>query len=81
MAADPGRPEASELTIVDYCHQHQLSISNFYTRRKLLRATEHTFIEAKITTQTEVVVTSALITITIGKARVSLPGTTTAAYL
>ena len=73
--------KASGLTIVDYCRQHQLSTSNFYTRRKLLAASEFTFIEAKITQQTELVVTSEPITITMDKATVSLPGTTTAAYL
>ncbi|WDE11854.1 IS66 family insertion sequence element accessory protein TnpA [Thalassomonas haliotis] len=73
--------KTSGLTIVDYCRQHQLSTSNFYLRRKQLATAEYTFIEAKITKQTEVVVTPLPITITLGKATVSLPGTTTAAYL
>ena len=73
--------KASGLTIVDYCRQHKLSTSNFYTRRKLLAKTEHTFVRAKVTQQVEFVSKDEPLIVSIGKATVSLPSTTPAAYL
>ena len=72
---------ASGLSIVDYCRQQQLSTSNFYKCRKQLTASEQPFIQAKITQQAEPQSPPSEITITVGKATVSVPGTTSAAYL
>ena len=73
--------KSSGLTIVDFCRQHQLSTSNFYTRRKLLVKSEHTFVQAKITQQVELMSKGEPIMVNIGKATVSLPDKTPASYL
>lgn len=73
--------KASGLTIVDYCRQHQLSTSNFYMRRKLLAENETSFVQAKLTQQIEFVSQGEPLIVNIGKATVTLPGTTSPAYL
>lgn len=73
--------KASGLSIVDYCRQQQLSTSNFYKCRKQLTASEQPFIQAKISQATEIKSPPSEITITVGKATMSVPSTTSAAYL
>lgn len=73
--------QASGLTIMDYCQQHQLSTTSFYSVRKKLGLSSGNFVRAKITQQVEVIKEQQSITLTVGKANVSLPVTTSATYL
>jgi len=73
--------QASGLAIIDYCQQHQLSTTSFYAVRKKLGLSSGNFIRAKITQQVDVIEEQQSITLTVGKARVSLPVTTSAPYL
>lgn len=73
--------QASGLTIIDYCQQHQLSTTSFYAVRKKLGLSSSNFVRAKITQQVEVIEEQASITLTVGKANVSLPVATSATYL
>ena len=73
--------QTSGLTIIDYCQQQELSISSFYAVKKKLSLTSGNFVRAKITQQVELIEEKALITLSIGKANVSLPSTTSATYL
>lgn len=73
--------QSSGLTISDYCLQHQLSATSFYAVRKKLGKSTGNFVRAKVTQQVELVEAQASITITVGKANVSLPATTSATYL
>ena len=71
----------SGLTIVGYCHQHQISTATFYACRKKLGVSQSAFIQAKITQQVEVFSTPEPICLNIGNISLSLPSTTTAPYL
>jgi len=73
--------QTSGLTIIDYCQQQQLSTSSFYAVKKKLGLTSANFVRAKITQQVELIEAQDLITVTIDKANVSLPSTTSAIYL
>lgn len=73
--------QASGLTIIDYCQQHQLSTTSFYAVRKKLGFSTSNFVRAKITQKVEVIEEQPSITLTVGKANVSLPTTTSATYL
>ena len=73
--------QSSGLTIIDYCRQQQLSMTNFYAVRKKLGLSSSNFVRAKITQQVEIVEEQPGITLTVGKANVSLPATTSAMYL
>ena len=73
--------EMSGLTIVGYCHQHQISTATFYACRKKLGVSQSAFIQAKITQQVEVFSTPEPICLNIGNISLSLPSTTTAPYL
>ena len=73
--------QTSGLTIIEYCQQQQLSTSSFYAIKKKLGLTSGNFVRAKITQQVEIIEAQDSITLTIGKANVSLPSTTSATYL
>ena len=73
--------QSSGLTIIEYCQQQQLSTSSFYAVKKKLGLASSNFIRAQITQQVEFFEDKALITVTMGKANVSLPSTTSATYL
>ena len=73
--------QSSGLTIIDYCQQYQLSTTSFYGVRKKLGLSSSNFVRAKITQQVEIVEAQPSITLTVGKANVSLPATTSATYL
>jgi len=73
--------QISGLTILDYCQQQQLPTSSFYAVRKKLSLSSGNFVRAKITQQVELIEAQESITLTIGKANVSLPSTTSATYL
>jgi len=68
--------QSSGLTIIDYCQQQQLSTSSFYALREKLSLSSGNFVRAKITQQAEPVEDQAVIAVTVGKANVSLPATT-----
>ena len=73
--------KSSGLTVIEYCQQQQLSTSSFYAVKKKLSLSSSNFVRAKITQQVELVEDKKSITVTIGKAIVSLPNTTPASYL
>ena len=73
--------QTSGLTIIDYCQQQQLTISSFYTVRKKLSLSSGNFVRAKITQQVEVIAEQTFITVSVGKANVSLPASTSVTYL
>jgi hypothetical protein len=73
--------QSSGLTVIEYCQQLQLSTSNFNAIKKKMGISPGNFVRAKITQQVEFVEDKPLITVTIGKASVSLPSTTSATYL
>jgi len=73
--------QTSDLTIIDYCQQQQLSTSSFYAAKKKLGLTSGNFVRAKITQQVEILEVQGSITLTMGKANVCLPSTTSAIYL
>jgi len=75
------KQQASGLTIIDYCREHQLSTSSFYAVRKKLESTPSNFIRAKVTEQVELITQQPLIELTLGKATLKLPSNTSAAYL
>ncbi|WP_022941076.1 IS66 family insertion sequence element accessory protein TnpA, partial [Psychromonas hadalis] len=45
--------QTSGLTISDYCQQHHLSTSSFYTFKKKLGLTSNSFVRAKVIQQIE----------------------------
>lgn len=73
--------QASGLTIIDYCQQHQLSTTSFYAVRKKFGLSSSHFVRAKITQQVEIIKEQSSITLTIGQANVTFPATTSATYL
>jgi len=73
--------QTSGLTILDYCKQQQLSTSSFYAVRKKISMPSGNFVRAKITQQVEVVAEQSFITVTVGKANISLPISTPVTYL
>lgn len=73
--------QTSGLTISNYCQQHQLSTSSFYAFKKKLGLTSNSFVRAKVIQQIEFLEEQPSITLTVGKANVSLPATTSATYL
>ena len=73
--------EMSGLTIVGYCHQHQISTATFYACRKKLSVSQSAFIQAKITQQVEIFSSPEPICLNIGSASLSLPSTTPVPYL
>lgn len=73
--------QTSGLTIIDYCQQQQISTSNFYAVKKKLSLSSGNFVRAKITQQVETLEAQGSITLTMGKANVCLPSTTSVTYL
>ncbi|CAG20017.1 IS66 family insertion sequence element accessory protein TnpA [Photobacterium profundum] len=73
--------QTSGLTISNYCQQHQLPTSSFYAFKKKLGLTSNSFVRAKVIQQIELLEEQPSITLTVGKANVSLPATTSATYL
>ena len=73
--------QSSGLTILDYCQQQQLSTSSFYAVRKKISVSSGNFVRAKITQQVEFIEEQTFITVTLGKANVSLPASTSVTYL
>ncbi len=73
--------QTSGLTISDYCQQHHLPMSSFYAFKKKLGLTSNSFVRAKVIQQIEFLEDQPSITLTVGKANVSLPATTPATYL
>jgi len=73
--------QTSGLTISNYCQQHKLPTSSFYAFKKKLGLTSNSFVRAKVIQQIELLEEQPSITLTVGKASVSLPATTPATYL
>jgi putative transposase len=73
--------QSSGLTVIEYCQQQQLSTSSFYAVKKKLSLSPGNFVRAKITQQIKFVEDKASITVTMGKANVTLPSTTSSIYL
>lgn len=73
--------QTSGLTILDYCQQQQLSTSSFYAVRKKISLSSGNFVRAKITQQVELIDEQTFITVSVGKANVSLPASTSVTYL
>jgi hypothetical protein len=73
--------QTSGLTIINYCQHQPLSTSNFYAVKKKLGLTSGNFVRAKITQQVEIIEAQDLIMVTLSKASVSLPSTTSTTYL
>ena len=73
--------QTSDLTIIDYCQQQQLSTSSFYAARKKISLSSGNFVRAKIIQQVELIEKQTFITVTVGKANVSLPASTSVTYL
>ena len=73
--------QASGLTVIDYCREHQLSTSSFYVFRKKLGITSSSFVRTQVTQQVELVTQQSLIELTLGKATLKLPSNTSATYL
>jgi SOS-response transcriptional repressor LexA len=75
------KQQTSGLTISNYCQQHQLPTSSFYAFKKKLGLTSNSFVRAKVIQKIELLEEQPSITLTVGKANVSLPATTPATYL
>ncbi len=73
--------QASGLTIMGYCREHQLPTATFYAARKKLELTQGKFVRAKFTQQVELITPAPSIELSIGQTKVTLPSTTTASYL
>jgi len=73
--------QASGLTIIDYCREHQLATSSFYVFRKKLGINSSSFVRTQVTQQVELVTQQSLIELTLGKATLKLPSNTSATYL
>ncbi|OUR59854.1 hypothetical protein A9Q74_15935 [Colwellia sp. 39_35_sub15_T18] len=73
--------QTSGLTIIGYCQQQQLSTSSFYAVRKKFCLSSGNFVRAKITQQVELSEEKTFITVTVGKANISLPASTSVTYL
>ena len=73
--------QTSGLTIIDYCREHQLATSSFYVFRKKLGITSNSFVRTQVTQQVEVITPQPLIELTLGKATLRLPSSTSATYL
>ncbi len=73
--------KASGLTIIDYCREHQLATSSFYVFRKKLGITSNSFVRTQVTQQVELITQQPPIELTLGKATLRLPSSTSAIYL
>lgn len=73
--------QASGLTIIDYCREHQLATSSFYVFRKKLGITSNRFVRTKVTQKIELIADHPSIELTFGKATLTLPLHTSATYL
>ena len=73
--------QASGLTIIDYCREHQLATSSFYVFRKKLCTTSNSFLRTQVTQQVELITKQPLIELTLGKATLRLPSNISATYL
>ena len=79
--------QQSGLTISEYCRQHKISTSGFFTQRKkhgLTRTTASAFISTKVTKQTSTEVHRDIkqpIVLELSVAKLTLPAETAADYL
>ncbi|KZN57926.1 IS66 family insertion sequence element accessory protein TnpA [Pseudoalteromonas luteoviolacea] len=73
--------QASGLTIIEFCQQHALSKTSFYSAKKKLAASSENFVRATVTQHIQHTEQQAPILLMIGKIKISLPPTTSASYL
>ena len=73
--------KASDLSVIDYCRQHQLSTSSFYAARNKTTITPSAFVRTKVTQEVEITITNTPIELLVGRAKVILPPTTSATYI
>jgi hypothetical protein len=71
----------SGLDIFTFSQQQQISTTTFYSSRNKLGLSSSQFVRAKVTKQIEVIEERPAIVVTVGKANVNLPDTTSATYL
>lgn len=75
------KQQASGLTVIDYCREHQLSTSSFYSVRKKLVSTSSNFVRAKVTQQVELIAQQQSIELSLGQVKLTFPSGTCPAYL
>ncbi len=75
------KQQASGLTIINYCREHQLSTSSFYAVRKKLESPPSNFIRAKVTQQVELIAPHQPIELSLGSATLSFPSHISATYI
>ena len=73
--------QASGLTIIEFCQQHALSKTSFYSAKKKLAASSENFVHATVTQNIQHPEQQAPILLMIGKVKISLPPTTAVSYL
>lgn len=73
--------QASGLTIIEFCQQHALSKTSFYSAKKKLATSSENFVCATVTQHIHHTKHQASILLMIGKIKISLPPTTPASYL
>ena len=73
--------QTSGSTIIDYCREHQLSTSSFYMFRKKFGITSSSFVQAKVTQKIELIAHQHPIELTLGKAKLTFPSSTSSTYL
>ena len=74
----------SDLTILQFCRQLNISPSNFYQRKReltTLNQSSASFIKAQVTQTVEVEAQLEPICLTLGKAKLTLPSQTSSSYL
>jgi len=73
--------QASGLTIIVYCREHRVATSSFYVFSKKLGITSSSFVRTQVTQQVELISQQPPIELTLGKATLRLPSSTSATYL
>lgn len=70
----------SDLSVIDYCRQNQLSTSSFYAARNKTASIPSAFVRTKVTQEVEITATPS-IELLIGRAKIIFPSTTSASYI
>ncbi len=79
--------QASDLSIIDFCREQGIHLNSFYTRRSDWLKSKHTESRIKPPAFSKVTVdepskhSTTVITLTIGKATLSIPGSTDVVWL
>jgi|TARA_B110001454_G_scaffold218325_1_gene245971 putative transposase len=75
--------QTSDLSIVDFCREKDLPLKSFYARRSSLLKPKHTGSSAfsKVAVAEKIQSSSAEVTLSIGKATLSIPSSTDVVWL